>query len=245
MAGVGLGGSVLSALGGNKKTQQQQQQSEQQTTGTNSSNSSSSGEFSNTTNPLEPDYFSSFRQGLVPAFQQEYAKAQQPIYGAPQKASYVSNLNDLALGATENLKQQLASVGALNSGRTATGITGIQMGRMGNLANFYGQLPFMEEQARSGRVGNLLNMATNWAGRAPVGSQTSGTQSQSQTAQQIIDQLMKGNSSGTMSSSTPFGSGLLSNLGGVAGSIFGDMWGNYGDSGGKSIWGNWNKPVSV
>jgi hypothetical protein len=123
------------------------------------------------------------------------------------------------------------------------GMTDIQMGKMGNAAQFFSQLPFQEEQARSQRVNTLLGMGTQWAGRAPISTVTTGSSTRKGT------EKTQGTSN-TTGNATEKGPGFLSNfasnLGGLTapGSTYGKMFGGrppsdntgYGDESGS-----WNQ----
>jgi hypothetical protein len=173
---------------------------------------------SSTSTPLEPEYFSAFRQSLIPGFQNLLGKAGAPVYGKAQTANFMQGLNDLTQGAVGNLKQTLAKAGALDSGRFGQGAAGIQMNRLGQATNFMGQLPFMEKQAQMSNLGNVLGMGMNWAGKAPVGMQQTGFGTQQSTGQmngtQNTTGTMNGSSQGTEYGPS-FGSSFLNSLGGM------------------------------
>ena len=137
----------------------------------------------------------------------------------------MSNLNSLANAATNHLKQTLGGVGALDSGRFALGQTGIESSRVGNAAGFFGQLPYQEEMARRSNTNNLLGLASNWLGKAPVSYQTGGTQNQTSQGSSTS------NTQGTQTQQgTPFAQGLANNLGGLATNMAYNGLPNFGQS---------------
>lgn len=224
-----LGGAAISALGG-RGPQQSQQQSNNSVTNANQSSQSAnqqtgSNNFWNTSTPNEPDYFSQFRQGLIPQFQNAVFNASKPVFGQGQMAQYLSNLNGEASGAGNRLKQMLAKTGGLNSGRYATGLSNIESGRLGAIGKFNQQLPFMEQQGKNERLNSLLGIGTNFAGRAPVGTSNAGDAFSQMFNSGSANQSGTSNTNGTGNASQsgqPFGSGLLQNLGGLL---------NYGGNG--------------
>jgi hypothetical protein len=137
--------------------------------------STSGNNINQTQTPVEDPLWASFRNSLMPMMMQELNNAQQPVYGEAQKTGFMNELNDLAKASVSSLKNNLAATGSLRSGRAATGLASIEQDKLGKAAGFFSQLPFMEKEARFNRMGGLLGMATNWAGRAPVGMKTTGT----------------------------------------------------------------------
>jgi hypothetical protein len=190
----------------------------------------------------EDPYSAQFRRSLYPQVAGEINRAKQPVYGTAQKAAVLSDLNDLTESGATGLRQALAATGGLDSGSLAAGLGDLETGRLKQAASFYSQLPFQEEQARSARMNPLLNLATQFAGRAPVGNinirsgkvgqtgKTKGTQtgSQTETGQQtsVGQQNTKGTKSGEQTQEGPgFLKGMAGGLGGLAGDIFGGLGG--------------------
>ena len=139
---------------------------------TNQSGSSTSNQ---TVTPNEPDYFANFRQALIPQFQNELYKEQQPVYGDAQKASFVSNLNDLAHSSMSSIQNMLGASGATDAGRGETAMGDLEMKKFGKISDYMSQLPMLNEQARRSGISNLLGMGAGWTGKAPVGSTTEGS----------------------------------------------------------------------
>jgi hypothetical protein len=158
--------------------------------------------------------------------QDQFHRAGQPIYGEAQKASFLSNLNDLSAAAGENLKQNLASSGGLDSGRAATGFQNIEMGRSGQAGQFFGNLPFMEQEAQGKRFNDLFGLANNFLASGPRGQRTTGTTDFDQTGETTQDTAGQVDTTGQTTGNTTqttqgpsFTSGLLSNIGGMFGNM--------------------------
>lgn len=197
---IGLGGALLGGAsksgsqGGMNQQQTQQFQNQGATTGTMT--------------PNEPGYATDFRKGIQGDINQAIGQAQAPVYGEAQKAGYLNNLNDLANGSMDALKQNLARSGALTSGRLSQGATDIGMNRNNQAAGFFSQIPFLNQQAKTAALNPLLGMGANFAGQAPVGYSQSGTQQQSGTSQGTTQQQQQG---------PGFLKGFLGGLAGMAG----------------------------
>jgi hypothetical protein len=211
--GVGpLASAAIGAIGGGGKQGSQNYNSTQESTqNTNQTNS-----IDQTQTAIEDPAFAQFRQSLIPMMGQEMRKANQPIYGDSQKAKYLGDLNDLAQASMSSIKSSLGARGALDSGAFSQAATDVESKRFGQAADFFGQLPFQEEQARSQRMNSLMGMATNWAGRAPISTQTTGTNNITGTS------TTKGNTNGTQTQQGPGFLGAFTNsLGGLMGANVG------------------------
>ena len=207
-----LGGAGLTALAGRSKptTSTTQQQS---------TSGSSTEDLNRLIEQLEDPAFSSFRSSLLPLVSQALQKSNEPVYGTGEKASYLSQLNDLTNDSIKSLRGSLAATGGLDSGRLSSGITSLLSGRQKSAADFFGGLPFKEAQAKSERQLPLLQLATSWAGKAPISERTSGT-------------------SRTSSSQTSTGTGQ--SVGSSPG-----FWGSFGTGLGASAGrGLWDSPLS-
>ena len=138
-------------------------------------------------------------------------KANRPVYGTAEKAGFMKQANDLALSSMEALKQKLGASGATDSGRMFSGLQDLELGRMGNIINFLGQIPYLNEQARSQKMANLLGLGTSWAGKAPIDTQTTGSS--------VMDMLSNLFSSSNLKTteSMPWYSGLLTGASGLLG----------------------------
>lgn len=206
---AGILGSLLGALGGSGK--QGNQTTDQSSTSASTTTSKQTGQSTGYNQASENPLFAQFRSGLIPQFNQEMQRAQRPIYGDAQKAGFMNQLNDLTSGAMESMKGQLAGSGALSSGRFSTGMSDIMGSRLSQASQFYGQLPFQEEQARAGRVGNLLGAGMNWTGKAPISNAYGTTASQDTTS---TTANAGAGTSNTTNYGAPFLTNLASNLGG-------------------------------
>jgi len=165
-AAIGIGGSLIGALGSSGKQGSQ-------TTTQNIDTTSTQNQLMHN---IEPDYFTNFRTGLLQQYQSELNKAQnEPVYGDAQKAAYTTQMNDSYGAGVGNIKNALAASGRTNSGVADTAYTDAALGRAGQMGQFYSQLPFAENEARYNKVSQLLGMGANWAGRAPIDQQVTGT----------------------------------------------------------------------
>lgn len=200
-AALGIGGILASAFGksGNQGSVQQNSRSTQDVN------------LTNTTSQTELPEIAAFRNLLLPQFQQEFARAQRPVFGKEQQASFLDNLNTLTKSATDRLGASLAGRGASDSGAASAGFSDIERQRTGEAVNFFRDLPFQEEQARSARVAPLLNLGLSFAGRGPVNTTSTQTGQTSTT----------GESTGSQK-----GPGFLKSLAGEAGGLIGAGLGN-------------------
>jgi hypothetical protein len=155
-----------------------------------------------------------------------------PVFGDAQKSGFLSNLNDLSGAAMENLKQNLASSGALDSGRFAAGARDIEMGRVGQAGQFFSQLPFLEQQAQDQRFAGLSQIGNQLLSTTPRSGRTTGTQSSEQTGTTETNQTgnmnttQTGTTSGTTQQQGPdWWRGALSDLGGFLGAGAGQNMG--------------------
>lgn len=229
--GIGAATGALSGRGnqGRQTVNQTQNQTGQQTsTGQTRGSSTQRGQqrIDQTTQAFETPEMAAFRLQQQRRFQDQFSRAGQPIYGEAQKAGFLSNLNDLAASAGENLKQNLASSGGLDSGRAATGFQNIEMGRSGQAGQFFGNLPFLEQQAQGQRFNDLSGLANNFLATGPRGQRTTGITDFDQTGENVQDTTGQVNSTGQTTGNTTqtnqgpsFASGLLSGLGGAFGGI--------------------------
>jgi hypothetical protein len=112
----------------------------------------------------EDPNWTSFRNSLLPQIQGEINKAQKPLYGDPEKANYLSDLNELAKHSMNSIRGNLARSGGLGSGREQSSLNSLFGQRMGQASQFFSQLPQMNENARRTGVGGLLSLAANVAG---------------------------------------------------------------------------------
>lgn len=222
---VGAGLSAAQGLFGSK---QKQNQTSTNTTDKNyeqSQEQSSNQRREYDENPL----LAAARDALVPILSSEFNKAQKPIYGQSHQASFMNSLNEMAQAAMQRMTQGVAGSGGLRSGRFAGGTQDIERQRMGEASKFFANLPMLEEQARTGRVNNLLGLASNWLGTGPVNETVTG-QAQS-NAKGNEHSVSVGNRQTTSSSGGGL-AGMGQNLLGFGGGVLGDvMKGNGGQWG--------------
>jgi hypothetical protein len=209
-------GALGGAIGGSGKQGSQNSNFNQNST-TNSSGTNNVDQFNEA---IEDPQFSQFRNSLLPMFQQEFKKSQRPVYGDAQKANFLTELNDLAGASMESLKATLGGNGVLNSGRFNQAATDIELGRAGKAADFFSQIPFLEEERRTQNASSLLGLGMNFAGRAPISQKTTGTNSFNQTGKTTGDGTQM-----TEQQGPGFWKGLASNLGGLGGYAFGQGFG--------------------
>lgn len=205
---IGLAGSALGGLAGSKDKVSTQNIDQTQTENTNQ-----------TKTAIEPEYFSQFRQSLLPMFAQQASKINQPIYGNREKAGVLSGLNDLASDSIASLKTNLAGRGALDSGALDQGASDIGQARFGKYADFLSQLPMQEANAQRQGMGNLLGLGMNFAGRAPISENITGNTTSTTKGTNTTTQKAPG-----------FLSSFAGGLAGMAGNMFGD-WSSQHDWG--------------
>lgn len=189
---------------------------------TANSNSSVTGQTSglSTTNPNLPDWYNQFLQTIPSQYQNlgaQYQGLNKPLYGQQQEANFRQGLNQQTGQSMQTLIQQLAKSGALNSGRTATSLTGLNIAKNQNLNNYLTQTPLLNaqfKQANLGQQGSLLNSASQF--KIPYGSTT--TQDQASNQQSLSDafsQLFGNQSSSGTQTQTQSGGLFQSLLGGL------------------------------
>lgn len=214
----------MGIFGGPKQTSTQNQtqsqtgtQSQQGTTatqstgsqnGTQSGQQSQQGAFSQSTTPNLPAWYQSFLssipgqfQGLAQTLQQN---ASTPLYGPQQQANFQNQLAHSQATAGQTLQSQLASSGALNSGRAAQMQTQLALGGQSQLSNYLSQVPQENAAYQTSQLGALSSLLGQQAGfTSPVsafGSTTAGT-NQSTSLSNLITQLLSNNSATGQTSS--------------------------------------------
>ena len=159
---------------------------------------------------LEPEYFSSFRQGLIPAFSKLYAEADKPVYGDAERAQAYHGINKAGADAQVQAGRALARTGRSNSGAADSIYRDIAHEGMDRVIQFNTALPFQERQAHLQNVGGLLGMGMNWAGRAPISQRQVGIQTTDSTTQGTQTQI--GPSWGRSFAFGLAGSGMFDNV---------------------------------
>lgn len=149
----------------------------------------------------------------------ELQRVQEPIYGEGQQAAFLGQLNQLTNQAGKNITNRLAATGASRSGSAEDQLTNLEIARGGQAANFFAQLPFMEEQARRESTANLLGQGLNFAGRG-VTNQVSTTDN---TSDFSFDETRNQTSQSDMDTEGP---GFLRSLAGAGGELLGGLLGN-------------------
>ena len=168
------------------------------------SNNSSNG--TSATNPNLPSWYNNFLQSLVPQYNQLSSLSSTPAIGQNQISQYVQGVNQQAGQATQQAMSQLAKAGALNSGRAAQTVTGIQLGKMNNINNYLAQVPTTNENQMFSQGASLLGQGMGF--KAPYGQ----TNSNSNNSLSSLFNTSS-NTSGSNTKQSNSGSGLLGWLG--------------------------------
>jgi len=239
----GAGALLSGAAGGRDQTTSQKQHTSGTQTydlkDTQAGQSTATGTQSGFNMPVEDPMTAMFRQGLFPLMAQEYAKSQRPVYGEGMIAKQLQDIQGQYSGVSDKILSSLASVGALESGRTASTLMQPELAQASQKSQFLEGLPFMEEQRRSQGAANWMQIMQNLTGRAPVGQVTGGTtqQDQSYTGEATKTGTVK-NISDSTSSVTQKGDlwgSIMSSFGGMLGQIgSGSMGGGGGDAGART-----------
>lgn len=195
-----LFGDLLGGFGSENGSSQSS--GSQNSTGSSNSSSTSNG----STTPTEDPMFSMFRQSLLPAIAGQFAKAQQPVYGNAQIGQIANAANNNANAAVQGQNAADARSGRFNSGVSSANAAATKAGATGAVTGFESQIPFLNQQAQQNSTNNLLGLATNFLGRAPLGQTTSNSSTGNNTFQQLMNSLQNSQSSKNS------GSGILGAL---------------------------------
>lgn len=140
------------------------------TSGSNASTSASTGSNTsvNSTTPNLPQWYSSFL-GSLPGQMSSLSgvlnhQASQPLYGAPQQAAFQNNLAHSQGAQQQQLNSQLASQGALNSGRAATMDTSLALGGQKQLGDYLAAVPQLNAQNSLANTSQLTQLLGQMAG---------------------------------------------------------------------------------
>lgn len=215
-AAPAIGGLLGSAFGKSGRQGGQQQQQTGQSTGSTTGTVSGTGK--NVLTQTEDPLLGPLREGITGAFTDELQRVQKPIYGEGQQAGFLNQLNDLTDLAQKGITNRFAATGGARSGTAEDQVTQTELARGGQAAQFFGQLPFLEEQARRQSTAGLLGQGLNFVGRG-VTNQESTTE-QNQTSQQDTQQQTQ--QQGTTDTEGP---GFLKSLLGEAGGFLGGLLG--------------------
>lgn len=233
---VGAGVSALGGLfGGNKQKQNQNQT--QTSNSTFNQTQSQQGQSEQQRKFNENPMFMAGREQLMQVLANEFGRAQQPVYGAAQTTKFMSDLNDLTGAATSRLKTQLAGSGGLNNGRFAGGVADFERDRAGKAVDFLSQIPAMNEQARSDKTNNLMNLAAQWLGTGPVDESVTGSTNMTSTTNGTENRTTTGNMNQTGDNGQGGWRGALGGLAGFGGGLLGDVV-----AGNGSRWGIGSRP---
>jgi len=112
--------------------------------------------------------------------------------------------------AGQSLLSQLAKAGALNSGRAATSLTNLNLGKLGQLGNYNAQVPIQNAQYSTSGLQGALGLMSGF--KPAYGSTTTNN-----SLQQILNQLNTQNQSNTQGTSQT----KSTNSSGLLGSLFG------------------------
>jgi hypothetical protein len=166
-------GQLISSLMGNQSNTSSNSTSNSTSNVTGNQNSTGN----STVTPNENPIFTAFRESILPAIAQQFANAQQPVYGPAQEAQFVNNANNIYGQAMQGAQNNAARRGAFNSGAMDAAQTNLDQSRAGQIANFYSQIPLLNQQNSFNQTQNLLGLATQFLGQSPIGSTTIGNNS--------------------------------------------------------------------
>jgi hypothetical protein len=128
-------------------------------------------------------------QGLARTLSQN---ASQPLYGPQQQAAFQNNLNQTQGQARQGLTSQLASQGALNSGRADQMQTQLALGGQNQLSNYLAQVPLQNAQYQQQNLQQLasaLNGQANFNTPISAFGQTTSGNSSSQALSSLLSSL--------------------------------------------------------
>jgi hypothetical protein len=125
---------------------------------------------------IEDPRFAAFRQGLLPKFEEEFERVQQPIFGEGVRAGTLQDINEQFAGVSDRIAQQGAARGQLGSGLMPQMELEAELAGAGQRASFLGQLPLLEEQSRRTATAGLLGQGAQFAGRAPISTRRTGVE---------------------------------------------------------------------
>jgi hypothetical protein len=137
-------------------------------------------------------------------------KAQQPIYTDSKIAGTLADINRQF--SKSEIAPGLASRGMLNSGLERVLGADVDNQRSTTASQFFSQLPALEQQAQFQNLSSALGLGAQFAGRAPISQQLTGTTNQ--TADEQFKQTGTSNATGGQG----FGGAFANNLGGWLGS---------------------------
>jgi hypothetical protein len=179
--------------------------------------------------PVEDPMFTAFRQAILPQLAKQYQQAGTPLYGAPEKAAFLGTQNKLFNSGVQNTAAAMAARGGLQSGLMDSAVQNLAANRANNASSFFSQIPAMNRQYSDTRTGNLLNLATNFLGKSPLGQTSQSSQTGTSTS--------TGASQGTNTQYGPdFMSSFMNSLGGLIPMLAG---------GGGSTNLNWGNPNPI
>lgn len=161
--------------------------------------------------------------------QNQYAQAQQPVYGDAQKAQFLQSQNVQEKQGQDALASKLASQGIQDSGATAAGLTSLESGRQANIANYEAQVPLANRQAQTAQESQALSLAMGAAAAPPTGNISTSSSTGATSNQGDQTTTTNPGLAGLVSSIAGLGvAGLTGGLGGGAG-----LSGMMGGAGGK------------
>jgi hypothetical protein len=141
--------------------------------GTSSQNSSQN--IDQTTTQSEDPYFSAFRKAITGQIGEGLQRADKPAYGDTEKASVLSDINDLTQSSIASLRRHLGGTGGLSSGRLAAGVGDATNERNSQASKFLAQIPLMNRQYSDNQRNQLLQLGAGFAGPALRSTHTTGT----------------------------------------------------------------------
>lgn len=187
-------------------------------TGNTQQTQGSQGNFAQSTTPNLPAWYQSFLQSIPGQYSSLSAtlnqNAQKPLVGPQQEANFQQDLGKTTNQMSQTLQSQLASQGALNSGRADQSQTQLALGEGQQLADYKAGVPLTNADYQTKQntlLGQLLGQQQGFT--SPVsayGSTTSGNNQQTSITD-ILNQLFG-------QSSTASGYGSSSNSSGTSAS---------------------------
>jgi hypothetical protein len=201
---TGQGSNSSTAMSGGQSQSTNQSSSNQSGTNVVQSGGSQSQTYggSSTTSPNLPSWYTSFLSSIPGQYQtlasQIASQSSKPLYGQPQQAAFQNNLNATQHQAQQQLTSQLASQGALNSGRAAQMQTGLALGGQEQLSDYLSKAPIMNAQNQQALQSQQLGVTQGQAGfTSPIGAFGTTT-----TNQGTNNGVQTGTQTGQTSSST-------------------------------------------
>lgn len=184
-------GPKKTTINDQQSQQNQTQQSQTSNQQTNTGHTTQSQMGTSVTNPDLPSWYSDFLSKLPAGYSSLYNQAGQglktPLYGPQQEANFREQVGRDVGASRQDLLSQLASSGALNSGRAGQAQTQLALGGVGKVSDYLTKVPLLNDQARQSALAQQLGVLNSASGfKIPYGSTTTNNQT---SIQDIINQL--------------------------------------------------------